>query len=508
MDPLLLYFREEWLELWSIDKNGRLIPVQFQSTNRVPLYFLLSGDQILMDNYAEESFYKNVQGSFGDFWKNTGTKKLSFNRFGSIHSFDSLLPYALKETVLPAVLKSQFHNANFSEFLQQKSTFILYDSFVDEKSREVINRGFFEIIGYAPNSINFLDFWEVFIAANKIIGNSFLLVNAALGNIYIHLIGNAQPFHISKKIIEGKGRDPRIDAILDFIAEFAIAQGSQLSPSDIKKELIREAEIVLGLLKNNRIRHTINNYNIGIYPLELNFHKSAIEEKLNSNYVLNFVRAEFDSFRKNNNADYLSTYLYDEVINQQIFTDFFKSTYSQVINESESAQSFLLETALKKSSASVFLKSNVSAAPPPPVNHPAVPPPPPRTAAAPSPPPVSRPSAPPPPSRPAAPAPPLPRSAAPPPPPSRPAAPPPSRPAAPPAPAPRSAVPPPPPSRPAAPPPPPRPAAPPPPPRPAAPAPPPPRSAAPPPPPSRPAAPPPPPRPATPPPPPPPRKKK
>jgi len=330
MQSLLLYFREEFLELWSMDANGRLVPVQYQNDHKIPLCFLINGDQVQMDEYARDAFNRKISGSFGDFWNNTGNKSISYNRFGSIHTFDTLIHYALKESILPTVLKSYFHNTNFSEFLQSKSTMVLYDSFIDEDQRGIINKGFFEIIGFLPDSVTVIDFWNLFRSARKIQDDSFLFLNASLGNIYIHLVGRNQPHQLSKKIIEGKGRDPRIDTILDYIVDIAIAKGSPLKPAEIKREIANEGVVVLGLLNNGLVMHSIKNDNIGINPLRLNFHRSEIDGRLDNKQSLNMVQNDFDNFRRSNNAESIPIHLYGPVINQQVFVDFFVSTYSRV----------------------------------------------------------------------------------------------------------------------------------------------------------------------------------
>ena len=109
MDSFLLYFREECIELWSIDSNGRLIPVMYNSSNRLPLYFLLSGEQILMNDYAKKAYIKNEDNAFGDFWGNLENTSISYERFSLNNSFATLLPNVLKESILPLVAKSHFH---------------------------------------------------------------------------------------------------------------------------------------------------------------------------------------------------------------------------------------------------------------------------------------------------------------------------------------------------------------------------------------------------------------
>ena len=370
MDSLFLFFREEVLEMWSIDANGRLLPVNYNSSNKIPLYFLLSGDQILMDSFAKESYNKNIENSFGNFWQNSASNILEYERFGAKYTFDTLLPYTLKESILPSVVKSHFHCGNLSEFLTQFNTLIAFDSFIDQEQQEKINKNLLEIVGYNPNSLILIDFWEnykeVLIKRNTITSNdSFVLVNGSLGNIYLHLIGKNSPSHLSKRVLIGKGHDPRVETILDFLSEIARAKGSIVSQSDIKKEIVSDAEVILNKLSDGYVMHTIKNDKIGINPLKIGFHRSEIDGRLNTKQSLNFIQNEFDSFRRNYNAENLGIILSGNVINQPVFKDFFSTTYSKVHSESESFEMEFILRCLERNKITITVSPTRPVAPPP-----------------------------------------------------------------------------------------------------------------------------------------------
>jgi len=339
--------------MWSIDSNGRLLEVNYNSSNIIPLYFLLSGDQILMDSFAKDSFNKNVENSFGDFWQNSASNMLEYERFGKKYKFDTLLSYTLKESILPSIVKSHFHCGNLSEFLTQFNTLIAFESFIDQEQQEKINKNLLEIVGYNPNALILIDFWEhykeVLIKKNTITRNdSFVVVNGSLGNIYLHLIGKNSPSQLSKSVLIGKGHDPRVDTILDFLSEIARAKGSIVSQSDIKKELVSDAEVIINKLSDGYVMHTIKNNKIGINPLNIGFHRDEIDGRLNNRQSLNFIQNEFDAFRKNNNAENLGIILSGSVINQPVFKDFFSSTYSKVHSESEGFEMEFILRCLEK----------------------------------------------------------------------------------------------------------------------------------------------------------------
>lgn len=350
MDPLLIFFREDWLELWSIDKNGRLRPLEYQNSNRVPLYFVLSGDQILMDGYAKESFKKNAPNSFGNFWKNLGNQSLTYKRFGAVNSFESLLHYALKENIFPQLIRDYFPSCTFSEFLSGANNFVLFDSFISEEQSCLVNKGFFEIIGFSPNSLKFLDYWELFRSSQTTARNlsndePFIFVNASLGDFYFHVIGKSDP--ITRFILEGKGNDPRIDTLLEFVAEIAISKGSHLQLPDLKRELQSEGPILLELLRNNLVIHTVRNDNIGVNPLKLTFNRVDVEARLNNRQTLNLIQNSFDTYRRSNNAERSRIFLSGDLVNQEAFSSFFKTTYSLVTNVDDKNDETMLQLALR-----------------------------------------------------------------------------------------------------------------------------------------------------------------
>jgi hypothetical protein len=371
MNSLLLFFKEDVLEMWSLDPNSRLLPVNYNSSNKIPLNFLLSGDQILMDSFAKKSYNENVVNSFGDFWQNNASNILEYERFGSKYKFDTLLPYTLKESILPSVVKSHFHCGNLSDFLTQFNTLVAFDSFIEQEQQEKVQKNFLEIVGFNPRSLILIDFWEkrkeVLVHKNIITkDDSLVFVNGSVGNIYFHLIGKDTPSHVSKKVLTGKGHDPRIDTILDFLSEIARAKNSIVPQADIKKEILSDAEFILNKLSDGYVMHTIKNDKIGINPLKIGFHRSEIDGRLNNKQSLNFIQNEFDSFRRMNNAENLVIVLSGNVINQPVFIDFFTSTYPRVHSESVSSETEFILRCLEQNRkySSEALANPVVATPP------------------------------------------------------------------------------------------------------------------------------------------------
>lgn len=358
MNPLLIYFKEDCIELWSLDNNGRLLPVLYHSSNKLPLYFLISGDEILMDDFSKQSYFNGSTNSFGDFWKNLGNESLNYERFLAKNSFASLLPYVFKESILPSIAKSHFHS-NLPTILNQSNVGILFDSFVDDDHKEIILNLFFQIVGFDPNSLLSIDFFDCFrdlIIKKNLINqtDSFLLTNISDGNFYFHLIGRNCPSHLGRKVLEGKGQDPVLDIVLDFLVEIARAKGSIINTIELKKELKNDAIAILGKISGGLVLHTIKNPNIDVSPLKISFHKNDIEGRINNRQSLNFIQHELDSFIRQNNAEQLPIFLSGNVINEIVFREFFTSIYSKVNFENDQFNHELILHCLNKMLANVY----------------------------------------------------------------------------------------------------------------------------------------------------------
>jgi hypothetical protein len=337
--PLLIYFKENEVEFWSIDQNKRLIPINCGSDNKAPLYFLVNGDQIAMDQNAKMQFEFDSDNSYGNYWANLLNPQLKYNRFNTSHQFSTLLAYSIKETILPAIIRFNYSNLTQESFLNTYQTVIVYDSFIDEQHRNIINKELIEIIGFNPSSLVSFDYWELYRSYYEKSGKlnpkeSFISINSALGDLNINLVAQNPTLTINKKTLTGRGNDPRVDTILDYVAELAIKRGSLISNDEIKKRLINEGPVILGLLKEGWVSYKIKNRNIGIYPLNLDFHRSAIDNRLNNRASLNYIQGELDNFRNKNHANGFKLFLNGEIINQDVFINFFNTTYSNVEKES------------------------------------------------------------------------------------------------------------------------------------------------------------------------------
>ena len=348
--PLLIYFKEYTVEFWSIDQSRRLVPINFGVDNRAPLYFLVSGDQISMDQNAKIQFDLKTDNTYGNYWTNILNPQLKYNRFNSTHPFSSLLSFAIKENILPDIIRYNYSGFSQESFLNNFKTIIIYDSFIDEQHRNRVNKELIEVVGFNPSSLVSFDYWELYRAYYEKNGSinskeSFLSINSALGDLNINLVAQIPTLTINKKILIGRGNDPRLDTILEYVAEIAVKKGSLLPVNEIKKKIASDGPAILNLLNEGWVSYKIKNYDIGVYPLILDFHKDAVANRLNNRASLNFIQGEFDNFRNANQATGYKIFLNGEIINQDIFIDFFKTTYSSILTEEKNFfKNFLLFT--------------------------------------------------------------------------------------------------------------------------------------------------------------------
>ncbi len=336
MNSLLLYFKEDCIELWSIDKNDRLIPVTYISSNQLPLYFLIDEDKILMEDYAKEQYSKGISNSFGNFWRNIDNDSLTYERYSAKKSFSTLLPYALKESILPKIAKSHFQ-VTLKELLTGTKTILLYDSFVPERHKEIILNLFYDIVGFDRNSIISIDFFEYFrdFQINKRNLNqadSFIVSNISDGDFYIHYIGNDSPFHKAMKVLEGKGHDPSLDVVLNILAENVRQKGGMQNESVVKRELISDAKAILSKIPNGYVIHKIENNKIDVDSFEINIHRKDIEDRVNNRQSLNIIQNELEVFRKQYSLGHIPMFLSGLKVNQSSFRDFFRFEYKGGVN--------------------------------------------------------------------------------------------------------------------------------------------------------------------------------
>jgi hypothetical protein len=377
MNPLLIFFREDSLQLWTKDLNNRISPVTYQSNSEIPLYFLLNGDEVLMDAYARDQFLRESPGSFGSFWKNLDNKNLAYTRYGRTESFSTLLFYSLKEQVLPSVLRSSFNCFNLNDFFQNSKIYILFDSFIPQKHQELVINGLTDIVHFPQGSIVPLNYWQSFRAIDQIPDEPFYFISTAFGDLYINLVDKKHPYLIDQRLIEGRGTDPRIDTMLDFIVDKAVARGSAMRPADLKKNLVDEASALLQMLGSTFITYTIQNSSIDVSPLRLSFHPSEIEGRLQNRQALNLIEHEFAVFRKKNFVENLPIFLIGSLLNQSSFLEFFKSNYSRVTGQANDYALQLIESAFKLGNPSGSENPPPSPGPPPPGPRLGPPPPPP-----------------------------------------------------------------------------------------------------------------------------------
>lgn len=206
--PLLIYFKESSVEFWSIDQNRRLIPINCGVDNKVPLYFFVNGDQISMDQNAKNQFESNADNSYGNYWTNILNPQLKYNRFNKSYPFSSLLSYAIKESILPDIIRYNYSSITQESFLNNCKTIIVYDSFFDELHRNKVNKELIEIIGFNPSSLVSFDYWELYRAYHEKRGNlnskeSLISVNSALGDLNINLVAQNPTLTINKKTLNG-----------------------------------------------------------------------------------------------------------------------------------------------------------------------------------------------------------------------------------------------------------------------------------------------------------------
>jgi hypothetical protein len=354
MSKILIFFRHDHFEIWSIDANNRLIPLDFLDSNIVPLYFLISGTDISLGKFANEQYEKGIGESLGQFWDQIATSNEKIIRGTSILPKRELLATAFIEVLLPDLSRNYFHNKSVESILQSQKVIVCFEPFCSEEKEEEI----FELLkGKLFNSPNIvhLDFWNALFSFY----NSKALLNAdekhvAIASynsdLYCFLI--EERIQKDRYILEGKGIDPRLNAISDFCIEKIKARGSLVDAREIRAYIKKDVSIILESLSKGLVEHVFNNPRLGVAKFTFSIHQSVLSSRLDNPSEFLFLETEIFSFRKRNDCENTKLVFLTSSINQPIFFKRFESvgTIGEPKNFNEDFKIFLcnqFETLLK-----------------------------------------------------------------------------------------------------------------------------------------------------------------
>jgi hypothetical protein len=369
LNELLIFFREEGIEFWSKDSNDRLVEVKIGDSNYLPLYFFLDHDDLSIGKYAKEQFENKTSGAYGNYWNSALVEGYKIERFNNRYLFRDFLFFSFKENVFKEIVRKYYDKQTLDGFLKCGKILLLFDSFLNEEIRSMVTKGFLEIIGISANRISNIEYWNVFSElqiekGNLIKEEGYIEISEAFLDLFFNLISKSPPTLLNKKVLPGRGNDPLLDSVLEYIAEKAITRGSLLTMDEIKKELSKDGQIILGKLKDGFVEHKIRLSDISAFSL--NFHSDAILSRLNNKSSLNYIQNEFDDFRNQNRNGKIKIFLNGKTINSPSFKDFFTSTYSNVVVQSENFEqdlilkAFLLNAENSRIDAESFFQNSSS----------------------------------------------------------------------------------------------------------------------------------------------------
>ncbi len=343
MENILLFFRYDQVELWSIDSSKRLIPLNYLDSNVIPLYFLISGSDLTIGGFAKEQFQKGVGECLGNFWSEVAFSEEKIIRNTSSVSKKNLLSTTIFESILPELSRNYFEGITIEEIIRNKKIIVCIEPFLDENKVSV----FFELIQnhlFEIKNLIQINYWELLLnyyIGNRLIdtNNKFNVLASYNGDLYCFLIEN---FKLKDfKVLDGKGIDPRLNAVSDYCVEKIKSRGSLVDIKLIRNYIRRDVEEILNSLSKGLVEHLFDNHRIGVGKFTLSFNKTVLESRLQNPSDLLFIYQEVVSFRERNNCNTSKIILLTESLNLPVFFDKFESI--GVISEPKNFKNDLLQ---------------------------------------------------------------------------------------------------------------------------------------------------------------------
>uniref|UniRef100_UPI00404ADE08 hypothetical protein n=1 Tax=Flavobacterium sp. TaxID=239 RepID=UPI00404ADE08 len=386
MNKILIFFRHSHFELWSIDTNNRLVKLDYLDSNVIPLYFLISGSDISVGSFAKEQFEKGIGESLGHFWSQLALSEEKIIRGSKSLAKKELLPTALFEQVFSELARNYFDHNTVEDIVSKTTILLCFEPFWDQKKSlkitELIRNKFF-------NSINIvcIDYWSLLFGFYKSIkitnpnNEKICVLGSYNSDLYCFLIEDGK--QIDYVILEGKGIDPRLNAVSDFCIENIKSRGSLVDQNVIRSFIKKDVNNILSSLNKGLVEHVFDNPRIGVARFTLRVHKSVLDSRLENPSDLLLLESEVKSFRGRNNISSKIVLLTDS-LNLSVFYNKFESI--GFVGEPEDFNSELLKYLIikHKELTNTLVDRVPPPPPPPPPRPPKTPPAPPKVPSTPS----------------------------------------------------------------------------------------------------------------------------
>ena len=304
MSEILIYFREDTVELWSLDQSSRLLKIKDESgSNIIPLYFDVSDTDIKFGAFAEKSFKEGRRNTFGNYWGDVINSKDSFNYYGTSVPVSEALSLYLKR-----VIESK-----------SSSLLFIFEPSIDTNHRKKILESMKKNI---PGVECFsFDFYLVFSGFLKSLNRieslgDYIDLRSHFGDLYLNYI-KSEGLE-DQKILKEKGVDPRLEAIYNYVIPELQDSGCFASKEEIRNVIKEDAKAILNKLPNGLVDHQFENPNLSIFWY-MSVHRSVFDEAMNHANSSFHLEQQINTFLDKNSGQNLPKMLSTEPLNVDAF---------------------------------------------------------------------------------------------------------------------------------------------------------------------------------------------
>ena len=223
MTSLLLYFKQDSVEFWSLDQSSRLIDLNVDShSNILPLYLYAFDAEVEFGSFAKKKNEEGDSNAFGDYWRSVATKNDSINYYGNSVEKKKLLSLFLRK-----IFEKLSDKLNFERIVLVFEPFIS----IDIKKEQML---------YIAQSIKDIEiisipFYYLFAEFNNIsnpgVFKELIDFRSNYGDLYLNHVQNGSLKN--SEVLAGLGIDPRLKSILNYLVKEIKDEGSYLSDEEI-----------------------------------------------------------------------------------------------------------------------------------------------------------------------------------------------------------------------------------------------------------------------------------
>ena len=228
---VLLQISKNKISFWYQIGTNPYAPLVINSTNEVPLYFYVDGnDFIFGDTIAIERFFSNDPKAFGNYFEIIKDPSKHFIIAGNKKPVKQLLYHGVEMNLNFFLNQVLYKNDSLESYRQNFPLRFWFEPDIEDKEKTLIE-SLFNGAGY--DNIERIDYYSSLfqsLSSDSVIdkNGAVLLLSGISNTLYLELYVNIYESQCGSSKLEGHGADPSVKILSEMIIEDILAQESYL----------------------------------------------------------------------------------------------------------------------------------------------------------------------------------------------------------------------------------------------------------------------------------------